>query len=363
MIVDDELVRIGSANFSRRSMGVDTECDLAVDADGNSQVRAAIQHIRHRLVGEHLGLTPDEVAQGIERTGSLRAFIDSRQQADHTLVRLELPPEEDSAPVEAVRSVADPDEPMAFGPAVAELVPAADATNGLRPVPFPTVPMIVLAIAGASMLSAAIWRPELRAIQHVLTVMPRTSSMAWTATAAIAVAGLVFIPLELMAIAAGVFFGLPRGAVVALLGSLVSAAAGYVLGRAIGPGRLSRWMTRRSYRSARQLGAHGVIGVLMLRLASVATSGSIHLLCGAGRVPFATYMTGTLLAFIPAIAALAGLGALLRTTLLEPSISNALLTIGAAILLTALAAVLRTFLLLRQFAPRVSNQRARAEFG
>jgi uncharacterized membrane protein YdjX (TVP38/TMEM64 family) len=101
----------------------------------------------------------------------------------------------------------------------------------------------------------------------------------------------------------------------------------------------------------------------MLRLASVATSGSIHLLCGAGRVPFATYMTGTLLAFIPAIAALAGLGALLRTTLLEPSISNALLTIGAAILLTALAAVLRTFLLLRQFAPRVSNQRARAEFG
>ena len=36
MIVDDELVRIGSANFSRRSMGVDTECDLAVDAGGDS---------------------------------------------------------------------------------------------------------------------------------------------------------------------------------------------------------------------------------------------------------------------------------------------------------------------------------------
>ena len=35
MIVDDELVRIGSANFSRRSMGVDTECDLAVDAGGD----------------------------------------------------------------------------------------------------------------------------------------------------------------------------------------------------------------------------------------------------------------------------------------------------------------------------------------
>jgi hypothetical protein len=43
--------------------------------------------------------------------------------------------------------------------------------------------------------------------------------------------------------------------------------------------------------------------------------------------------------------------------------SNGLMTVGAAILLTALAAVLRTFLLIRQFAPSVSNQRVRAEFG
>ena len=35
MIVDDVLARIGSANFSHRSMGMDTECDLAVDAGGD----------------------------------------------------------------------------------------------------------------------------------------------------------------------------------------------------------------------------------------------------------------------------------------------------------------------------------------
>ena len=43
MIVDDVLVRIGSANFSHRSMGVDTECDLAVDAGGDRRVRAGIR--------------------------------------------------------------------------------------------------------------------------------------------------------------------------------------------------------------------------------------------------------------------------------------------------------------------------------
>ena len=33
MIVDDTLLRIGSANLNNRSMGTDTECDLAVIAD------------------------------------------------------------------------------------------------------------------------------------------------------------------------------------------------------------------------------------------------------------------------------------------------------------------------------------------
>ena len=41
MIVDDVLVRIGSANFSRRSMGVDTECDLAVDAGDDTRAQTA----------------------------------------------------------------------------------------------------------------------------------------------------------------------------------------------------------------------------------------------------------------------------------------------------------------------------------
>ena len=103
--------------------------------------------------------------------------------------------------------------------------------------------------------------------------------------------------------------------------------------------------------------------MVVLRLASVASAGSIHLLCGAGRVPFATYMAGTVIGLAPAIAALSGLGGLLRHTLLNPSVSNGLTTIGAAVLLFALASGLRAFLLIRQFAPAVSSHRDRAEFG
>ena len=105
------------------------------------------------------------------------------------------------------------------------------------------------------------------------------------------------------------------------------------------------------------------MGVLVLRLASVASAGAIHLLCGAGRVPFAAFLAGTAIGLIPAVAALTGLGALVRHTMLHPSITNALITVGAALALTACAVTLRTFLLIRQFAPSVSGHRARAEFG
>jgi uncharacterized membrane protein YdjX (TVP38/TMEM64 family) len=276
---------------------------------------------------------------------------------------VQIPPEEETTVSEAARLVADPDEPLAFGSAIEQLVPPADATSGLRPVPLPTGRTIVLAIALACLSSAVIWRPEFQTIQDALAAIPRMSSIAVIGTAAIALAGLVFVPLELMAILAGVLLDVPRGAIVALCGSLIAAIIGYAVGRAIGPAGLPRWVSRQSYRSARQLGARGVMGVLALRLASVATSASIDLLGGAGRVPFGTYMTGTLLAFVPAVGALGGLGALLRRTILEPTTSNVLLTIGAAVLLTVAAAVLRTLLLIRQFAPSVSHHRARAEFG
>ena len=106
------------------------------------------------------------------------------------------------------------------------------------------------------------------------------------------------------------------------------------------------------------------MGVLVLRLASVASAGSIHLLCGAGRVPFATYLAGTAIGLVPAVAALTGLGALVRHTLLlsvdRERTDDHRRGAGSS---RPCAAVLRTFLLIRQFAPSVSSHRERAEFG
>ena len=218
MIVDDELARIGSANYSHRSMGMDTECDLAVDAGGNSNVRAGTRQMRHRLLAEHLGLSVDDVARGIERSGSIGAFIDTRENAEHTLVRIEMSQEPAEAS-EVLRAAADPDEPAAFGSSVESLVPAVDARGARSPLRIWILPGVVLvsAIAVTSLGSF----PTLASIPDVPLGI---------AVGVFVLAGLLLVPLELLAIAAGVCFGAMRGGVVAL-------------GRVAGRGR--HWVHRR----------------------------------------------------------------------------------------------------------------------
>ncbi len=111
MIADDRFVRIGSANFSRRSMGVDSECDLAIDAGSDPAHRAGVRRIRDRLIGEHLGVSADAVTNELGRVGSLRALVDAHAHADRTLCRVDLggPAE---PPSEVLKAAADPEEPF-----------------------------------------------------------------------------------------------------------------------------------------------------------------------------------------------------------------------------------------------------------
>ena len=350
MIVDDVLARIGSANYSHRSMGMDTECDVAVDAGGNPDVRDGIRQVRDRLLAEHLGLPVGAVARGIERWGSIGALIDAREDAEHTLVRIEVS-EEAPPPSAVLQAAADPDEPIAFGSSVDSLVPAV-ATSARSLLRTLILPSAVLAAAAITWTSS-----------HTVDSILKAPSSLGIGMGAVVLAGFFLIPLELMTILAGVYLGALRGGFVTLLGLLTAAVVGYVAGRAIGATGVARWMSQRSYRSARQLGARGVSGVVVLHLSGVASAASIHLLCGAGRIPFASYMAGTLVGLAPAIAALSGLGGVFRHTLLYPTVSNGLAALGATLLLVALAYGLRAFLLTRQFGSAVSSHRGRAEFG
>lgn len=76
MIVDDEILRVGSSNMNNRSLGLDSECDLAFQASSDEH-RATITALRTRLMAEHLGAEPEEVDRCFAETGSLNRTIEA----------------------------------------------------------------------------------------------------------------------------------------------------------------------------------------------------------------------------------------------------------------------------------------------
>lgn len=74
LVIDDRLLRIGSSNLNNRSMGFDSECDVAIEAAGSGDgLRQTIRSFRNRLIGEHLGVDAAEFGAAAERAGFLRA--------------------------------------------------------------------------------------------------------------------------------------------------------------------------------------------------------------------------------------------------------------------------------------------------
>jgi phospholipase D1/2 len=89
LVIDDRLLRIGSSNLNNRSMGFDSECDTAIEADptdrGHSERRRVIIAIRNRLVGEHLDASEEDVARAVCSHGSFLAAVRSLRGPGRTL--------------------------------------------------------------------------------------------------------------------------------------------------------------------------------------------------------------------------------------------------------------------------------------
>ena len=78
-IIDDRLVRIGSANLNNRSSGFDTECDAVIEAKDDDDA-GAIARFRARLIGHFVGHDPADVEQMTARHG-LAATVDTLARA------------------------------------------------------------------------------------------------------------------------------------------------------------------------------------------------------------------------------------------------------------------------------------------
>ncbi|WP_230532246.1 phospholipase D-like domain-containing protein [Microvirga roseola] len=113
LIVDDRLMRVGSSNINNRSMGFDSECDLAIEAaEPDRATRDAIQRMRNDLLAEHLDVGIEDVRGAITISGSLvnavEALVKSHGRSLRPLPVRSVNPVEEA--VVGLR-IADPERP------------------------------------------------------------------------------------------------------------------------------------------------------------------------------------------------------------------------------------------------------------
>lgn len=113
MIIDDEVLRVGSSNLNNRSLRLDTECDVTIDAalPGNAAASSVIRDLRDGLLAEHLDVEPAAITRGMEETGSLIRTIERLRGAGRSLRPYET---KDLAAIEeylADHEVLDPEGP------------------------------------------------------------------------------------------------------------------------------------------------------------------------------------------------------------------------------------------------------------
>lgn len=112
-IVDDEVLRIGSANLNNRSMGLDSECDVFIDCarPANGHCGKTISKLRISLLAEHCGVTPDRVAQLLDQHGGMAAMIAAVPQDGKRLIPFVPRELSDAEKALADNEVLDPERP------------------------------------------------------------------------------------------------------------------------------------------------------------------------------------------------------------------------------------------------------------
>jgi phospholipase D1/2 len=146
LVVDDNLLRVGSSNVNNRSLGVDTECDLAVEVHAGEEnahdVRRRIAEVRNNLLSEHLGVAPEELERAVSIYGSLLAATRALLKSGGRTLAPLVPPDLNAVEKELARSrLLDPRTP--------EDMAARTTPPSIR---------VALATAGAALLAFSIIR-------------------------------------------------------------------------------------------------------------------------------------------------------------------------------------------------------------
>jgi uncharacterized membrane protein YdjX (TVP38/TMEM64 family) len=314
-------------------MGLDSECDLAIEAGTRVDVREAIRVFRNRLLGEHLGVSPQRMEEAFAAEGSMIRAIEVLQHPPRFLAPLnaQVEPWVDTLVPEA--TLIDPESPARIEDLADALVPPEEEDRkSARP-----KAVGLLLLLGATLALAAAWRwtplsewLDLQTLKEWGATFRENRYAPLLVLSAYLLGGLVMMPVTLLILVTAFTFPPVEAFLYALGGSLLSALSTFGLGRLLGRERVRRLAGARLNRLSRWLGRRGLVAVTAVRLFPVAPFTVVNMVAGASHIRFRDFSFGTLLGMAPGVLAITVFERSLEQAVAEPATGNFLL-LGAVL--------------------------------
>jgi len=358
MVVDDRLLRIGSSNASNRSMGLDTECDLAIESDGE-ECASAIATFRNRLLAEHLDCSAYEVADAVAKADSLIGGIESLRKSGRSLYEMDesLDPDLDAALPRS--ELLDPERPMDAERLVGHLIGQEEERRSAGQ-QLLIGSMLLLSLI--FLAAAWHWTPlgqwlNMRTLTAAVEMLRQEPLSPLLVIAAFILTGFLVMPVTLLIMACAWVFGPVTGFVYALGGAFASAISTYAVGHLAGRHIIRRLTNTRINRISRYLGRQGLLTIIMARMIPVAPFTIINMVAGASHIRFRAFALGTLIGMTPGTLAIVIIITHLEKAIETPKPAN-LVMVSLVISIIALAVLALRRLLLRRVRKRQEQENA-----
>ncbi|SFK68843.1 VTT domain-containing protein [Methylophaga sulfidovorans] len=335
-VIDDCLMRVGSANLSNRSMGFDSECDLVIEAETDEH-KATVSQFRERLLTEHFGMSADELRQNLSQEGSLLRLIDACQENSHTLRELDCSVSDYANQMLPDSAIVDPERPIETEKLTKMFIPIDEPKSAQKQWwKIVAVLLVVLALT-------AIWRwtplsewlnPE--TLQHAAEGIKAHPLTPLIVIGIFAIAGLIAFPVTLLIITTALTFGPLWGSVYSIVGSLVSGLMGYAVGHYMGRNTIQKLAGSSINKLSRRLAKHGVLAIITVRIIPVAPFTVINLVAGGSHINTRDFTIGTVIGMLPGILGITVFADSLMRTVQNPEPEQIAIFVGVVIIIVGI---------------------------
>ncbi len=330
-VIDDCLLRVGSANLSNRSMGLDSECDLVIEAD-TEENKVIVSQFRERLLSEHFGVTEDELRQNLSQENSLIRLIDASQENAHTLRELDCKVSDYANQMLPTSAIVDPERPIEAEQLTKMFIPV-DEPKSANKQWWKIIAVLVVVLA-----LTAIWRwtplsewlnPD--TLQHAAEGIKSHPLTPLIVIGIFAIGGLIAFPVTLLIITTALTFGPLWGSIYSIIGTLVSGLMGYAVGHYLGRNTIQKLAGSSINKLSRRLAKHGVLAIITVRIIPVAPFTVINMVAGGSHIKTRDFIIGTVIGMLPGILGITVFADSLMRTIKNPDPTQIAIFAGVVI--------------------------------